>query len=53
MNQTVSIFAIGFKIKKLIALVVIVMTVSLTLPVMAVFYLVMPTLSCLENTPNS
>ena len=37
MNQTVSIFAIGFKIKKLIALVVIVMTVSLTLPVMAVF----------------
>ena len=53
MNQTVSIFAIGFKIKKLIALVVIVMTVSLTLPVMAVFSLGMPTLSWLANTPNA
>lgn len=53
MNQTVSIFAIGFKIKKLIALIVIVMTVSLTLPVMAVFSLGMPTLSWLANTPNA
>ena len=53
MNQAVNIFAIGFKIKKLVALIVIVMTVSLTLPVMAVFSLGMPTLSWLANTPNA
>ena len=53
MNQTVGIFAIGFKIKKLLVLIVIVMLVSLTLPVMAVFSLGMPTLSWLANTPDA
>lgn len=53
MNQAVSIFAIGFKIKKLLVLIIIVMAVSLTLPVMAVFSLGMPTLSWLANTPDA
>ena len=53
MNQAVNIFAIGFKIRKLLVLIIIVMTVSLTLPVMAVFSLGMPTLSWLANTPDA
>ncbi len=49
----VMIFAVGFKVKKLLALIVIVMFVVLCLPVMAVFSLGMPTLGWLANTPNA
>ena len=53
MNPTLSIFAVGFKIKKLLVLIVITMVVALTLPVMAVFSMGMPTLSWLANTPDA
>lgn len=53
MNQTVGIFMVGFKIKRLLVLIVITMVVTLTLPVMAVFSMGMPTLSWLANTPDA
>ena len=53
MNQTVGIFMVGFKIKRLLVLIVIAMVVTLTLPVMAVFSMGMPTLSWLANTPDA
>ena len=53
MNNAVSIFAIGFKVKRLLALMIVTMFVVLTLPVMAVFSLGMPTLSWLANAPDA
>ena len=53
MNNAVSIFAIGFKVKRLLALIIVTMLVVLTLPVMAVFSLGMPTLSWLANAPDA
>ncbi|MDQ5982311.1 MAG: Peptidase protein [Patescibacteria group bacterium] len=53
MNNAVSIFAIGFKVKRLLALIIVTMFVVLTLPVMAVFSLGMPTLSWLANAPDA
>ena len=53
MNNGISIFAIGFKAKRLLALIVVTMFVVLTLPVMAVFSLGMPTVNWLANAPNA
>ena len=53
MSQTVNIFMVGFKIKRLLVLIVVTMVIALTLPVMAVFSMGMPTLSWLANTPDA
>lgn len=53
MNQTVGIFMVGFKIKRLLVLIVVTTVIALTLPVMAVFSMGMPTLSWLANTPDA
>lgn len=53
MSNALSIFAIGFKVKRLLALMIVTTFVVLTLPVMAVFSLGMPTLSWLANAPDA
>ena len=53
MNQEVALFAVGFKIKRILALIVVVMFVVVSLPVVAVFSMGMPTLSWLANTPDA
>ncbi len=53
MNQGVTLFAVGFKIKRILALIIVSMVVVLSLPVMAVFSLGMPTLSWLANSPDA
>lgn len=53
MNQTVGIFMVGFKIKRLLVLIVVTTVIALTLPVMAVFSMGMPTISWLANTPDA
>ena len=53
MNQGVTLFAVGFKIKRILALIVVVMLVVVSLPVVAVFSMGMPTLSWLANTPDA
>jgi surface antigen len=52
-NQGITLFAVGFKIKRILALIIVSMVVVLSLPVMAVFSLGMPTLSWLANTPDA
>lgn len=53
MNQGVTLFAVGFKLKRILVLVVVSMFVVLSLPMVAVFSLGMPTLSWLANTPDA
>lgn len=53
MNDALGILAVGFKIKRLLATMVVTMVVILTLPVAAVFSIGMPTMSWLANTPNA
>lgn len=53
MSNAVSIFAIGFKVKRLLLLIIVTMLVVMTLSVMAVFSLGTPTLSWLANTPDA
>lgn len=53
MNQNISLLFIGFKAKKLLALVVVTMSIVFTLPMMAVFAMGGPTLSWLANTPDA
>lgn len=53
MNQGVTLFAVGFKLKRMLALVIVSMCVVLSLPMVAVFSLGMPTLSWLANTPDA
>lgn len=53
MNQGVRLLLIGFKAKKLLALVAVSMSIVLVLPMMAVFAMGGPTLSWLANTPDA
>ncbi|MFZ1250649.1 MAG: CHAP domain-containing protein [Candidatus Microsaccharimonas sp.] len=53
MNQGVTLFAVGFKLKRILVLVIVSMFVVLSLPMVAVFSLGMPTLSWLANTPDA
>jgi len=53
MNQGVTLFTVGFKLKRILALIIVSMFVVLSLPVVAVFSMGMPTLSWLANTPNA
>ena len=53
MNQGVTLFAVGFKIKRILVLIIVSMVVVLSLPMVAVFSLGMPTLSWLANTPDA
>ena len=53
MNNAAMIFSIGFKVKRLLALIIATMLVILCLPIVAVFSMGMPTLSWLANTPDA
>ena len=53
MSQTVDIFMVGFKIKRLLVLIVVTMVITLTFSVMAVFSMGMPTVNWLANTPDA
>lgn len=53
MNNAVSVFAIGFKAKRLLLLIIVTMFTVMSLPVMAVFSLGTPTLSWLANAPDA
>ena len=53
MNDAAMIFAVGFKVKRLLAGIVVTLVVVLSLPVVAVFSMGMPTLSWLANTPDA
>jgi surface antigen len=44
---------VGFKIKRLLVLIVVTMVIALTLPVMAVFSMGTPTINWLANTPDA
>ena len=53
MNQGITLFAVGFKLKRMLALIIVSMCVVLTLPVVAVFSIGMPTINWLANTPDA
>lgn len=53
MNQELALFAVGFKLKRVLALIIVSMVVVISLPVLAVFSMGMPTLSWLANTPDA
>lgn len=53
MRDALAIIAIGFKVKRLLALIVVTLFIVLTLPVVAVFSLGMPTVNWLANTPSA
>lgn len=53
MRDALAIIAIGFKVKRLLALIVVTLFIVLTLPVVAVFSLGIPTVNWLANTPSA
>ncbi|HRF28702.1 MAG TPA: CHAP domain-containing protein [Candidatus Saccharibacteria bacterium] len=53
MNQGVVLFAVGFKFKRILILIIVAIFIVLSLPIAAVFSLDMPTLSWLANTPDA
>lgn len=53
MNHGATLFAVGFKIKRVLVLIIVTMAVVLSLPVVVVFSMGVPTLSWLANTPDA